>query len=306
MRDERVHYRTSQLAGEYCRRDEVSVRLNSNRLRCRLEFAVTSCKQTTAHVSNRRKSAIYSSTQNRLQVPLEDAFLIDRACRLEIDLTSAKSVQSKFLIVAESRIRHSDFRTQDFSFDSSVPVLANQTALACESCSASLDKIALHAPRPGGGMAYAEDLKSSVLNGTCGFDPHPGHFSYRLNLHQLGRASARFTSSSRKCIASVVGAASPEESARRSKMKASLGLTKRSQPCRPVSPQARLKNCYCKKSIGRLAKRQFVWGSAEENSSPRIVPARKASSFTTFGLSRGWCSILSSASGTRTHKGVSR
>jgi hypothetical protein len=25
-------------------------------------------------------------------------------------------------------------------------------------------------------MAYAEDLKSFVLNGTCGFDPHPGHF----------------------------------------------------------------------------------------------------------------------------------
>jgi hypothetical protein len=31
-------------------------------------------------------------------------------------------------------------------------------------------------PCPGGGMAYAEDLKSFVLNGTCGFDPHPGHF----------------------------------------------------------------------------------------------------------------------------------
>jgi hypothetical protein len=27
-------------------------------------------------------------------------------------------------------------------------------------------------------MAYAEDLKSFVLNGTCGFDPHPGHQSY--------------------------------------------------------------------------------------------------------------------------------
>ena len=30
-------------------------------------------------------------------------------------------------------------------------------------------------PRPGGGMAYAGDLKSPVLYGTCGFDPHPGH-----------------------------------------------------------------------------------------------------------------------------------
>jgi hypothetical protein len=27
-------------------------------------------------------------------------------------------------------------------------------------------------------MAYAEDLKSFVLNGTCGFDPHPGHLNY--------------------------------------------------------------------------------------------------------------------------------
>jgi hypothetical protein len=34
----------------------------------------------------------------------------------------------------------------------------------------------LRSPCPGGGMAYAEDLKSFVLNGTCGFDPHPGHF----------------------------------------------------------------------------------------------------------------------------------
>jgi hypothetical protein len=31
-------------------------------------------------------------------------------------------------------------------------------------------------------MAYAEDLKSFVLNGTCGFDPHPGHFHFALGL----------------------------------------------------------------------------------------------------------------------------
>jgi hypothetical protein len=31
-------------------------------------------------------------------------------------------------------------------------------------------------------MAYAEDLKSFVLNGTCGFDPHPGHHHFRLEL----------------------------------------------------------------------------------------------------------------------------
>src|SRR5271154_2149041 len=39
--------------------------LNSNRRCCRLEFPVTPCKQTTARVSNRRKSAIFSFTQNR-------------------------------------------------------------------------------------------------------------------------------------------------------------------------------------------------------------------------------------------------
>jgi hypothetical protein len=36
-------------------------------------------------------------------------------------------------------------------------------------------------------MAYAEDLKSFVLNGTCGFDPHPGHFFARIKLHRFGK-----------------------------------------------------------------------------------------------------------------------
>ena len=37
-------------------------------------------------------------------------------------------------------------------------------------------------------MAYAGDLKSPVLYGTCGFDPHPGHFiqSYATWLARLG------------------------------------------------------------------------------------------------------------------------
>ncbi len=30
-------------------------------------------------------------------------------------------------------------------------------------------------PRPGGGMAYAGDLKSSDLKRSCGFDSRPGH-----------------------------------------------------------------------------------------------------------------------------------
>jgi hypothetical protein len=34
---------------------------------------------------------------------------------------------------------------------------------------------------PGGGMAYAGDLKSLVLNGTCGFDSHPGHHEFARN-----------------------------------------------------------------------------------------------------------------------------
>src|SRR5271156_740466 len=97
-------------------------------------------------------------------------FLIDRACRLEIDLTSEESARSIFLIVAESRFRHSELRAHNFVFDAPLPPLGSPAAPAHESCSAPLDKIALHSPRPGGGMAYAEDLKSFVLNGTCGFD----------------------------------------------------------------------------------------------------------------------------------------
>ena len=65
-------------------------RLISNRRCCRLELAATTSKQTTARVSNRRKSASFSFLQNSLQVPLENAFLIDRACQLETDVTPCK------------------------------------------------------------------------------------------------------------------------------------------------------------------------------------------------------------------------
>jgi hypothetical protein len=37
-------------------------------------------------------------------------------------------------------------------------------------------------------MAYAGDLKSPVLYGTCGFDPHPGHTFARIELHRFGKA----------------------------------------------------------------------------------------------------------------------
>ena len=42
----------------------------------------------------------------------------------------------------------------------------------CSNCSCSLD---LLCQRPGGGMADAEDLKSSGDFSSCGFDSHPGH-----------------------------------------------------------------------------------------------------------------------------------
>ena len=51
--------------------------LTSNRCCCRLEFALTACKQRIAYDSNRRKSAIYSFAKMGLQVPLAIAFLID-------------------------------------------------------------------------------------------------------------------------------------------------------------------------------------------------------------------------------------
>src|ERR1700732_590582 len=47
-------------------------------------------QKKTARVSNRRKSAIYSFAQNSLQASLENAFLIDRAYQLEIDLTPCR------------------------------------------------------------------------------------------------------------------------------------------------------------------------------------------------------------------------
>ena len=42
-------------------------------------------------------------------------------------------------------------------------------------CSRAFDTVDFERQRPGGGMAYAGDLKSPVPYGTCGFDPHPGH-----------------------------------------------------------------------------------------------------------------------------------
>src|SRR5271170_7229014 len=43
----------------------------------------------------------------------------------------------------------------------------------------------LYLPCPGGGMADAEDLKSSGDFSSCGFDSHPGHHSIYVKLLQL-------------------------------------------------------------------------------------------------------------------------
>jgi hypothetical protein len=44
-------------------------------------------------------------------------------------------------------------------------------------CSKSFCWLDLYCQRPGGGMADAEDLKSSGDFSSCGFDSHPGHHS---------------------------------------------------------------------------------------------------------------------------------
>jgi hypothetical protein len=43
-------------------------------------------------------------------------------------------------------------------------------------------------------MAYAGDLKSPDAHASCGFDPHPGHSSLYLKLHQFTHSSFSCTS----------------------------------------------------------------------------------------------------------------
>src|SRR5579859_4013823 len=45
--------------------------------------------------------------------------------------------------------------------------------------------LCLELPSPGGGMADAEDLKSSGDFSSCGFDSHPGHQFFPLKLDEL-------------------------------------------------------------------------------------------------------------------------
>ena len=63
-------------------------------------------------------------------------------------------------------------------------------------CSKTLDSIGLQRQGPGGGMAYAGDLKSPDAHASCGFDPHPGHSRdscYGLKSCRHGRIARRST-----------------------------------------------------------------------------------------------------------------
>ena len=59
--------------------------------------------------------------------------------------------------------------------------LPTRTLTACSMlryCAASFDSLSLYCQSPGGGMADAEDLKSSGDFSSCGFDSHPGHQTF--------------------------------------------------------------------------------------------------------------------------------
>src|SRR5881398_4202036 len=59
-------------------------------------------------------------------------------------------------------------------------------------CTKSFNSLILMFCRcPGGGMADAEDLKSSGDFSSCGFDSHPGHQSFLLKMNELLAAPFR-------------------------------------------------------------------------------------------------------------------
>jgi hypothetical protein len=142
------------------------------------------------------ESCVTTSARSSVRLPAvhsKPTFLIDRGSRLEIGLTSAESTLSKFLIVAESRFRHSDFRAENLAFDRAASALRSLAAPAHESCSGPLDKIGLHSPRPGGGMAYAEDLKS-VRATLRGVKQHSAPKHSTAKIASVHAASASFAS----------------------------------------------------------------------------------------------------------------
>src|SRR5580704_7690029 len=87
----------------------------------------------------------------------------------------------------------SEDRPKIFSLESGLtdmnagPASFAQPLLMSRCCSVSSYSLDLYCRCPGGGMADAEDLKSSGDFSSCGFDSHPGHQSALLLLFELHR-----------------------------------------------------------------------------------------------------------------------
>ena len=102
QREPKALFRTSRtrfraVHREYACGSMVETTFISNRLRRRLEFAVTPCKQTAERISNRRKSAISSCPQIGAHLPLGAAFLIANP-RLEAHLNPSAPTNRSPLI----------------------------------------------------------------------------------------------------------------------------------------------------------------------------------------------------------------
>src|SRR6516165_2188492 len=65
------------------------------------------------------------------------------------------------------------------------PAPLSNRALKWRCCSNSLYSLDLNCRCPGGGMADAEDLKSSGDFSSCGFDSHPGHHHFKTLIELL-------------------------------------------------------------------------------------------------------------------------
>jgi hypothetical protein len=81
----------------------------------------------------------------------------------------------KHTLAAVERLDAHTQRETDRSFSAA-------TGSSCHIAVRLFDKIGLQTRCPGGGMAYAGDLKSPDAHASCGFDPHPGHNSNNQEL----------------------------------------------------------------------------------------------------------------------------
>jgi len=79
----------------------------------------------------------------------------------------------KHTLAAVERLDVTAETPTDTTTDNGGPILDKQPKRS--SCSKTFDSIGLQWLSPGGGMAYAGDLKSPDAYASCGFDPHPGH-----------------------------------------------------------------------------------------------------------------------------------